>query len=132
MTVASMIEQFNTERPNSVEDSIKMEWLRKCEANLIEQVILLRTIEEGERTREEWQEYLDTFDFDSELILKEPYDDLYIYFLDARQSLNNNDKVRYNISSRLFDNALLTFKQKYNREHLPIQHNKQIINHEVL
>jgi len=132
MTVASMIEQFNTERPNSVEDNMKMEWLRKCDANLIDQVILLREVEEGERTPEEWQEYLDTYDFDTELILKEPYDDLYIYFLDARMSLNNNDKVRYNVATNLFNNALLTWKQKYNREHLPIQHHKQIISHEGL
>ena len=132
MTAAGMIEQFNTERPNSVEDSTKCEWLRKCEANLIDSVILLRTIGEGERTAEEWQEYLDTFNYDSELILKEPYDDLYIYFLDARMSLNNNDKVRYNQASTLYNNALLTWKQKYNREHLPIQHHKQIINHEDL
>ena len=132
MTVAAMIEQFNTERPNSVEDSLKMEWLRKCEANLIDSVILLRRIEEGERTAEEWQEYLDTYNFDTEMILPEPYDDLYIYFLDARMSLNNNDKVRTNIATRLYDNALLTWKQKYNREHLPIQHKKQIINHEGL
>ena len=130
MIVAGMIEQFNMERPNSVEDFVKKDWLRKCEANILESVIYLREPKEGERTREEWQEYLDTFDYDTELILKEPYDDLYIYFLDQRIGLNNGDTKRYNIASRLFDNAFLTFQQKYNREHLPKQTNKQIIKHE--
>ena len=130
MTVASIIDQYNIERPNSVEDSLKVEWLRKCEANLIDSVILLRKIEEGDRTKEEWQEYLDTYDLDTEMILKEPYDDLYLYYLDQRISLNNNDKVRYNVAARLYDNAYLSYQQKYNREHLPIQHDKKIIRHE--
>ena len=132
MTVAGMIEQINIERPNSVEDSLKMDWLRKCEANLLDAVILLRVPLEGERTPEEWQEYLDTFNYDSELILKEPYDDLYIYYIDQRMGLNNNDMKRYNVASRLFDNLFLSYQQKYNREHLPIQKNKQIIKHEDL
>lgn len=130
MTAAGMIEQFNIERPNSIEDRIKMEWLRKCEANIIDSVILLRKIGPEDRTAEDWKEYLDNFGYDTELILKEPYDDLYIYFLDQRMGLNNNDTKRYNVASRLFDNAFLAFQQKYNREHLPIQHDKKIIRHE--
>ena len=130
MTVAGMIEQFNLERPNSVEDSVKMSWLRKCEANIIDTIILLRTPKEGERTPEDWQKYLEDFDYDSELTLDEPYDDLYIHFLDQRVALNNNDTKRYNVSSRLFDNAFLVYQQKYNREHLPNQTKKQIIKHE--
>lgn len=130
MTVAGMIEQFNLERPNSVEDSVKMGWLRKCEANILESIILLRKPKDDEPTKEDWEKYLEEFDYDSELILKEPYDDLYIYFLDQRISLNNGDTKKYNISSRLFDNAFLVYQQKYNREHLPVQQNKQIIKHE--
>ena len=130
MTVAAMIEQFNIERPNSIEDQLKVEWLRKCEANIIDSVILLRKIEEGDRTKEEWQEYLDTYDLDTEMILSEPYDDVYLHYLDQRMALNNNDTRRYNLASGLFNNAFLSYQQKYNREHLPIQRDKKIIRHE--
>lgn len=132
MNVAGMIEQYNQERPNSVEDSVKRDFLRKCEANLIENVILLYEPREGERTKEEWEEYLDEFDYDTNLILAEPFDDLYIYYLDQRIALNNNDMKRYNAQSRLYDNMLLSFKQKYNREHYPAQTRKMLIRHEVL
>lgn len=130
MTVAGMIEQFNMERPNQVEDSVKMSWLRKCEANILDTIIFLRIPKDDEPTRDEWNKYLEDFDYDSEMILKEPYDDLYIYFLDQRVAMNNNDTKRYNVASRMFDNAFLAYQQKYNREHLPIQRNKQIIKHE--
>jgi len=132
MKVAGMIEQYNMERPNSVEDSVKRDFLRKCEANIIENVILLYEPAIGERTEEEWQEYLDEFGYDTDMILSEPFDDLYIHYLDQRIALNNNDTKRYNIATRLFDNMFLAFKQKYNREHFPKQTRKMLINHEVL
>ena len=132
MKAVAMIEQYNMERPNSIEDSVKLEFLRKCEANIIDSVILLYDPLVGERTEEEWTEYLDEFGYDSDLICKEPYDDIYIYWLDQRIALNNNDKARYNNSSRLFDNMFLAFKQKYNREHFPRQTRKMLLRHEVL
>lgn len=132
MTVEGMIEQYNLERPNSVEDNVKKEFLRKCEANIIDNVILLYDPGVGERTPEEWQEYLDNFDYESELILKEPFDDAYIYYLDQRICLNNNDKARFNAASALFNNMFLAFKQKYNREHYPRQTRKMLLQHEVL
>jgi len=132
MTVEAMIEQYNMERPNSIEDNVKREFLRKCDANLIDNVILLYDPKDGERTPEEWQKYLDTFSYNTELILKEPFDDAYIYYLDQRISLNNNDKARFNAASALFNNMLLAYKQKYNREHYPRQTRKMLLQHEVL
>lgn len=132
MKVAGMIEQYNMERPNSVEDSVKRDFLCKCEASIIENVILLYEPSIGERTEEEWQEYLDGFGYDTEMILSEPFDDIYIHYLDQRIALNNNDTKRYNIATRLFDNMFLAFKQKYNREHFPKQTRKVLTQHEVL
>jgi len=132
MTVVGMIEQYNLERPNSVEDSVKKDFLRKCEADLINNVILLYDAKTGERTEEEWQEHLDEFDYETNLLCDEPFDDIYMYYLDQRIALNNNDTKRYNNASRLFDNMLLGFKQKYNREHYPRQTRKMLLQHEVL
>ena len=132
MTVVGMIEQYNLERPNSIEDSVKKDFLRKCEADLINNVILLYDAQPGERTEEEWQEHLDTFDYETNLLCDEPFDDIYMYYLDQRIAFNNNDTKRYNNASRLFDNMLLGFKQKYNREHYPRQTRKMLLQHEVL
>lgn len=132
MTVAGMIEQYNMERPNNVEDSVKMDFLKKCEANIIDSVILLYDPLEGERTEEEWQKYLKDFDYDSSLICQDPFEDIYIYYLDQRIALNNNEIKRYNTSTRLFDNMFLAYKQKYNRTHYPRQTRKMLLQHKVL
>jgi len=132
MNVVGMIDQYNLERPNNVEDTVKKEFLKKCEANIIGDVILLYEPLVGERTAEEWQEHLDTFDYETDLCVDNPYDDLYIYYLDQRIALNNNDMKRYNVATRLFDNMFLSYKQKYNREHFPKQTRKMLLQHEVL
>ena len=40
MTVAGLIEQYNNERPNQVDDDVKVLWLRKCEQMLINEIFL--------------------------------------------------------------------------------------------
>ena len=132
MTVAGMIEQYNMENPNNIEDSVKKDFLRKCEANIIDSVILLYEPKVGERTAEEWEDHLKEFDYDTSLCVEEPFDDIYLYFLDQRIARNNNDMKRCNVAARLFDNMFLSFKQKYNREHFPTQVRKMLLRHEVL
>lgn len=129
MTVAGIIEQYNTERPNSIEDMVKLSWLKKCETSLIEDTIKNHY---GAPTDEELFLHLEYFAMDTDLLLEEPYDDVYIYYLDQRIAYNNNDMNRYNASMRMYNNALLYWKQKYNREHMVIKEPNHLLRHEVL
>ena len=129
MTVAGIIEQYNTERPNNVEDALKKDFLKRVEQMIIDIIIKNH---QGAPDEEELIEHIEDFDIDTELLVEEPYDDLYIYYLDQRISLNNNDTKRYNVASQLYNNALLTYQQKYNREHKSIQPGSYLIRHEVL
>lgn len=124
MTVASIIEQFNTERPNNISDTLKVGWLLKCEKMIYDTVLM---------THEDCIEVdFDDFDIDSELLVDEPYDDLYIHYLDQRVALNANDTRRYNAAATLFNNAMITYQQKYNRDHKPLKVSKKMLRHEVL
>lgn len=129
MTVAGIIEQYNTERPNNIEDLLKIEWLRKCEEMIIDTIILTH---KGAPEMEELDQHISEFDAGTELLIKEPYDDLYIYFLDQRIAMNQNDTRRYNAAATMYNNALLTYQQKYNREHMPLQSKGFLIKHGVL
>lgn len=129
MTAVAIIEQYNNERPNQVDDSIKLEMLKKCEQMIIDTVILTH---EDAPEIEELNEHLDNFDFDSELLVFEPYDELYLYYLDQKIAFNNNDTKRYNTASSMYNTALLTFKQRYNRAHKGFQPKKTLLRHEVL
>lgn len=124
MTVASIIEQFNIERPNSLDDSLKVAWLLKCEKGLADSIFL---------THEDCPELnFDNWDMESELLVPEPYDDLYIHYLDQRVALDQNDTRRYNAAATMYNNTMLSYQQKYNREHKGLKPRKYMIRHEVL
>lgn len=147
MTVAGIIEQYNNERPNQVDDSTKLNWLKKLEKMIINEVIIshehdlednskltltvsgstLHITNAGSLTH-----HIDSFDMDSDLLVPEPYDDLYIYFLDQRIALQNNDKTRFNTATTMYNNALLQYQQYFNRTYPTIRRQKRLFRHECL
>lgn len=147
MTVAGLIEQFNAERPNQVDDDVKVYWLRKCEQMLINEVLKSHEhdLEDEDRielsvagstlkigTMGSFEEHIDKFDMDSNLIASEPYDDLYIHYLDQRLALNNNDTKRFNVAATMYNNALLTFQQYFNRTYKTKKTPSKLFRHEVI
>lgn len=144
MTVAGLIEQFNAERPNQIQDDIKVYWLRKCEQMLINEILKSHEhdLESEDRmtmkvagstlkitSAGSFDKHIDEFDMDSTLLAPEPYDDLYIHYLDQRLALNNNDTKRFNVAATMYNNALLTYQQYFNRENKTIQKKSKIFRH---
>lgn len=129
MNVAGVIEQYNTEYHNSVEDNLKISWIKKCEMMIINDTILTH---EDAPSGEFLDEHINTFDINTELLVPEPYDDIYIHYLAQRTAMNNNDLKMYNTSSELYNNVLLKYKQKYNREHKGLMKKSPLLRHEVL
>lgn len=146
-TVASIIEQFNTERPNQVDDALKVLWLRKCERMIINEILISHQHDlEDENTINlkvsgskliiqsagSFEEHIDTFDMDTMLLVPEPYDDLYIHYLDQRIAANQNDTKRYNVASTMYNNALLLYQQYCNRTYITKKIKKKLLRHEDL
>lgn len=147
MTVAGIIEQFNAERPNQIQDDVKVYWLRKCEQMLINEVLISHEHDleaEGNQRLEvsgstlvinsagSFVKHIDDFDMDSNLIAEEPYDDLYLHYLDQRLAYNNNDMKRYNAAAERYNSALLAFQQYVNRTYITKKVKSKLIKHEVL
>lgn len=147
MTVAGIIQQYNAERPNSIDDELKVGWLRK-----VEQMIISEVITQHEHDLEDTSElslnvvgsvlyiekagnlteHIASFGMDTELLVPEPYDDLYLFYLDQRIAYNNNDSRRYNAAVTQYNNALLTYQQYFNRSYKAITANKRLLRHETL
>lgn len=131
MKVSALIEQYNMERPNEVEDSAKVSMLKKIEHIIINEVILTHEFNKDDAPMEmsvtgstlhinkggNLTQHLDSFGMHIELLIPEPYEDVYTFFLDMRIAFNNNDMKRYNVASAMYNNALLTYQQYYNRTH---------------
>ena len=147
MTVAGIIQQYDTERPNSVDAEIKVGWLRKVEQMIVNEVISQHEHDLDDKTELSLSvvgstlfikeagsiaEHIASFGMDSHLLVPEPYDDLYIHYIDQRIAYNNNDMRRYNAAAQQYNNALLTYQQYFNRNYPTIKTQKRMFRHENL
>lgn len=146
-TVASIISQYNTERPNKVADETKLTWLRKCEQMIINEVLIQHKHDLEDENKltlsvsgttlhvgspGSFEEHINNWDMDTEMYVPEPYDDLYLHYLDQRIALANNDAKRYNMASTQYNNALLSFQQYFNRTYITKKQPKELFKHRWL
>lgn len=142
MKASALIAQYNMERPNEVDDAVKLKMLKKCEHMIINEVILTHEHPVTDEKKIEivnstlkitsgdtLQEHLDSFGMDTELIVPEPYEEVYIHFLDQKIAYNNNDIKRYNVAATQYNNAMLTYQQWYNRTNNALRAKVPLINH---
>lgn len=147
MTVAGLIEQYNAERPNQIADDVKVSWLKKCEQMLINEVLISHehNLEAEDniqlsvtgsklviKAAGDFNQHINNFGMDSKLIAPEPYDELYMFFLDQKIAANQNDTKRYNVAATMYNNALLTYQQYCNRTYKTKKVKSKLLNHEVL
>ena len=147
MTVAALIEQYNTERPNNIEDALKVTWLRKCEQMIFNEITDSHTHDPLGHTAlslsvqgstlyiqeaGQYEDHIAGFDLDTELVVPEPYDGVYMFYLDQRIALNQNDTRRYNAAATQYNNALLQYQQYYNRMYDTNKHRKKMFRHQWL
>jgi hypothetical protein len=63
--------------------------------------------------------YNDDTPLDTELIVKAPYDELYISFLASKIDFFNGEFVRYNNNIVRFNDTMTAYGNHYNRTHMP-------------
>ena len=66
------------------------------------------------------------------LILKEPYDNVYEYYLDMRIAHVTGDTAEYNRAAEMFNSAYTTFRRYFSRTNYPNHTRKHLFRHEAL
>ena len=64
-------------------------------------------------------------DQDTELIVGEPYDELYIHWLSAQIDRNNMEYIGFNNSNAMFEATYAAFRNAFNRSHMPKSRKKR-------
>lgn len=72
------------------------------------------------------------FDMQSLLTIPDPYDEIYLHYLDLKIAYYNNDSKRYNMATQEYNNAYLSFQQLMNRTRKADSPRGHILRHEVL
>lgn len=120
MTVEKIITQVQDEKPNQFDYGKLMDWLNVIEARIYKEVICRITGEDPD-------DYVNiTEDQGSrELLAKEPYHELYVFYLFSRIDFINQEMDRYGNSAAMFNQTFQDFANEFHRTHTPA--NKSIL-----
>lgn len=78
------------------------------------------------------EKYFDDFDYFTEMLAQEPYEELYIFYMDMQAAFASNETKRYNACANLYAAALNSFRGYWNRTYMPLSGRKFYTQHDVL
>ena len=125
MKLIDAINEVNNLKPNMYELTDKIKWLSRLDRRIFEQIILTHELSEEEQ--EPYRnddgdlvfEGYDENDQDKELIVHEPYDELYTHWLSAQIDWNNREFIGFNSSNAMFEATYGAFRNAFNQTHMP-------------
>ena len=116
MTVIEAINRINSLKPNNYTQPEKVEWLSTLDGIIKKEII---------DTHEGYESVIfngydtDTA-LDTALLAPDPYDDVYIKWLEAQIDYANGDTQRYENSMIAYNTAYSALQRYYNRTYMPI------------
>jgi hypothetical protein len=115
MKVREAIDRIDSLKHNTYTYGEKIEWLSRLDGIIKDQII--DTHEDGDDIV--FEGYTDN-DMESDLLVKAPYDEMYIRWLEAQIDYYNGEIARYNNSMLMFQTAYEGYQKYYNRSHMPL------------
>lgn len=117
MTIIEAIGIINALKPNNYTELDKVGWLSEIEWMIKSNII------DTHESREDiiFNGYDQNTNTETKLLVSDPYDDLYIKWLEAKIDYHNAEYGKYNNSMTAFNNIYQAFERYYNRTHKPIQ-----------
>ena len=114
MTIIEAINKVDELKPNSYTQPDKIRWPSNLDGTIKTEII--DTHEGGEMVI--FDGYNGDTSDDTELLVKAPYDDLYLYWLESRMDYYNGEYGRYNNTLAMFNAAYSAYESFYNRAHM--------------
>ena len=123
MNIQQALDKADAMLPNMMSRALKISFL-----NEIEQLINTEDVMKHVHTEEQEQKpaYTEATDPGTELIITDPYSNLYYYYIMAKIDEQNLEFDKFNSHWGLFENKYDTMFDWYNRTYMPISPVKQI------
>lgn len=118
MTIQAAIERIDVMKPNMFSDTQKIAWLSEVDSFVWREIIKTH---EGVPAGVDFVGYDQDTEMDTELLVPEPYTDIYDAYLSAQMDLKNAESGKYTQNMVRFNNAWQTYGDFYNRHHQPVQ-----------
>ena len=116
MTILEAIQEVDALKPNTYTQSMKIKWLSTLDGMIKNQVIDTHEGFEGVT----FSPYDDETPLNTELLVKNPYDSMYIAWLESKIDYVNGEYTKYNNSITRYNDIYSAFNNEYNRNHTPL------------
>ena len=117
MTVHKAIAKADLLKPNMFGEAEKIEWLSRLEMRIYQEIICTHEYNEGEE--EITFNGLTEGDGEKELFAGQPYDEMYIHWLEAMIDYYNMETEGFNNANTVFEAVFGSFRNAYNQSHRP-------------
>lgn len=115
MKILEAITKIDTLKPNTYTQTEKIKWLSTLDGIVKKEIIDTHEGAEGIV----FNGYDDNTELDTELLVSDPYSDVYLRYLEAQIDYANGEYGKYNNSMSMYNTAYSTFERFYNRTHMP-------------
>lgn len=116
MTILEALHKIDSIKPNVYGQTEKIGWLSSLDGMIKREII--DTHQGGETIL--FKGYTEE-DLNAKLLVPEPYDELYIFWLGARIDYWTGEFGKYNNSISMFNKAYEEFEKYYNRTRMPVR-----------
>lgn len=94
----------------------KIKWLSRLDLRIKQEIIDTHERNAGEE--ESSFDGYDEDDLEAELLVDEPYAEMYIHWLEAQIDYNNAELESFNASNAMFESVYSAFRNNYNASHM--------------
>lgn len=117
MKVSEAIAEVDKRKPNAHTVKEKIRWLSRLERRIYDEILLTHELNEGEALPESTS--FGENDTEKELLVGEPYDELYLHWLEAQIDYVDMEFDGFNAANTLFESVYGAFRNAYNQSHMP-------------
>ena len=114
MKIIEAINRIDSLKHNTYTQSDKVEWLSRLDAMVKKHII---DTHEGDEVT--FTGYNDSTDLQTELLIPEPYAEVYLRWMEAQIDYYNGEYDKYNNAMSMFNTAYNGYQNYYNRTHMP-------------
>jgi len=118
MTIEQAIFQVDELKPNQIGRAQKILWLSRIDQRIFDEIMC--THQGDENTPEHFDGYRQDTPPDTALLAREPYEEIYQYFLEMMIDRANLENDKYNDDAALFDELFGQYARAYHRTHRPL------------
>ena len=116
MKISEAISRLDSLKHNTYTQSDKVEWLSRLDSMVKKHII--DTHEGADEVT--FTGYDDTTDIQTELLIPEPFDEVYLRWMEAQIDYANGEYNKYNQSIEMYKAAYDGYAKYYNRNHMPL------------